>query len=338
MSDEELELNNDQVPFQHLSPDVILNAISDCGYVVDGTFIALNSYENRVYQVGIEDDTPVVVKFYRPGRWSNEAILEEHSFSLMLAGNEIPLVPPVKDEEDQTLHEYQGYRFSIFLRKGGRWPELDKRENLSWIGRFIGRIHAVGAVMPFQHRITLGIDNYGVQAYQFLLEKGFLPLELETQYRDTAEEVLQYVEQAYVRAEGFKQIRLHGDCHPGNILWTDQGPHFVDLDDCCTGPAIQDIWMLLSGSHDEMCGQLSAVLQGYCEFMPFDARELHLLEALRTLRMIHYSAWLARRWDDPAFLKNFTWFNTRPYWEEQIHVLQQQSVLINEAPLEWYRA
>jgi len=335
--DEEHAPNNDQVPFQHLTPDVILNAMSDCGYIVDGTFIALNSYENRVYQVGIEDAAPVVVKFYRPGRWSNEAIGEEHSFSLALAENEIPVVPPVIDKEGRTLYEYQGYRFSVFLRRGGRWPELDKNENLSWIGRFIGRIHALGAALPFQHRITLGIDNYGVKSYQYNLDNGFLPLELESRYRSIAEEVLQYVEQAYVRAAGFKQLRLHGDCHPGNILWTDQGPHFVDLDDCCTGPAIQDIWMLLSGTYDEMCGQLSAVLQGYNEFMAFDARELHLLEALRTLRMMHYSAWLARRRDDPAFVKNFTWFNTHHYWEEQIQTLQQQAILINEPPLMWHR-
>lgn len=337
MSEEEIGGHDDRVPFQNLSPDVILNAMAGCGYVVDGSFIALNSYENRVYQVGIEDESPVVVKFYRPGRWTNEAILEEHAFSQALAENEIPVVPPVINEAGQTLHEFQGYRFSIFLRKGGRWPELDNKANLSWIGRFIGRIHAVGAVAPFQHRFALGIDNYGVDAYQYLLEKGFIPIELQTQYRTAAEDVLKQVELVYSHAHGINLIRLHGDCHPGNILWTDLGPHFVDLDDCCTGPAMQDIWMLLSGNRDEMRGQISAVLQGYCEFAQFDPRELHLLEALRTLRMMHYSAWLAKRWDDPAFPKNFTWFNTHHYWGDQISSLQQQALLLDEPPLEWYR-
>jgi len=337
LSEEIMKEHDDKVPFQNLGPDVILNALTDLGYIVDGTFIALNSYENRVYQVGIEDESPVVVKFYRPGRWTNEAILEEHSYSLALAENEIPVVPPLVDEAGQTLHEFEGYRYSVFLRKGGRWPELDDKANLSWIGRFIGRIHAVGAASSFEHRFSLGIDNYGVDAYQYLLEKQYIPLEMQTEYRSAAEEVLKLVESAYVQAGSFKSIRLHGDCHPGNILWTDQGPHFVDLDDCCRGPAVQDIWMLLSGNRDEMCGQISAVLQGYCEFAQFDARELHLVEALRTLRMMHYSAWLAKRWDDPAFPANFTWFNTHSYWQEQIASLRQQSLLLAEPPLDWFR-
>ena len=330
-------MDQDKVPFQHLSPDVVLNALAAQGYVCDGTFIALNSYENRVYQIGLDDADPLVVKFYRPGRWSDEAILEDHAFNLEMVENEIPIVPPVQDEQGQTLHEFEGYRFSIFLRKGGRWPELENSENLQWIGRFIGRIHAVGSIKPFEHRRALTIQDFGYDSLAYLMESQFIPIDLETQYRDTVEVSLKLVEQAYSSVDNLRNIRIHGDCHPGNILWTDQGPHFVDLDDCCTGPAIQDIWMLLSGSHDEMSGQLASILRGYTEFTQFDARELHLLESLRTLRMIHYSAWLARRWEDPAFPKNFTWFDTQAYWNEQIQALQQQQILLNEPPLQWFR-
>lgn len=326
----------DKVPFQHLDPDLILNAMADQGYLCDGTFIALNSYENRVYQIGLEEAEPLVVKFYRPGRWSNEAILEEHTFSLELAENEIPVVPPVISHAGETLHEYQGYRFSVFLRKGGRWPELDNHDNLRWIGRFIGRIHAVGKVKPFVHRRALTIDNFGYESLTYLVENNFLPLELESHYRETVELVLEKVAFAYQQAGEIRNLRLHGDCHPGNILWTEGGPHFVDLDDCCHGPAVQDIWMLMSGNHDEMAGQLASILSGYTEFCHFDARELHLVEALRSLRMIHYSAWLARRWDDPAFPKNFPWFDTHHYWNEQIQAMQQQIMLMDESPIQWY--
>ena len=332
-------LNQDKlsVPFQDLNPDVVLGAVEACGYLCDGKFLALNSYENRVYQVGIEDGKPLVAKFYRPYRWSNETILEEHEFSRELVANEIPVVAPLQHEDGQTLHEFKGYRFALFPRQGGRWPDLDQRDNLIWMGRFIGRIHAVGAISRFKHRVTLTIEAFGNNPYQFLLESGIIPRELELSYRHVVEEALQAVETLYQRAGDVRYIRLHGDCHPGNVLWTDQGPHFVDLDDCCMGPAIQDMWMLFSGDRQEVSYQLSTFLEGYCAFYDFDPRQLHLIEALRTLRLINYSAWLAKRWSDPAFPRSFPWFNTHHYWNDQVQILREQILLMDEPPIEWLR-
>jgi Ser/Thr protein kinase RdoA (MazF antagonist) len=331
------ETDQQQIPFQDLGPDVVLDAVESCGYVCDGTFLALNSYENRVYQVGIEADKPLVAKFYRPNRWSSEAIQEEHDFSIELVEREIPVVRPLADANDITLHEFAGYRFALFPRQGGHWPELDNLDNLEWLGRFIGRIHAVGGIKAFKFRRTLDIDEFGEQPYQYLLEHGFIPRELQSTYRNVAEEVLQQVRAAYSKAGEIRNIRLHGDCHLGNVLWTDSGPHFVDLDDCCTGPAVQDMWMFFSGTRQEMALQLSAFLEGYSAFSDFRPTELYLIEALRTLRMIHYSAWLARRWHDPAFPQSFPWFGSYHYWEEQIHSLREQVAQLEQPPLTWYR-
>ena len=325
--------NNSPLVYQDLSPDRILDAVEATGLQCNGHLHALNSYENRVYQIGVEGGGFIVAKFYRPGRWSDEAIREEHAYALELAEREIPVVPPLRDEGGETLHHHRGFRFALYPRRGGRWPELDDPDNLMWLGRFIGRIHAVGAVEPFHHRPTLSIEEFGEDSYRYVLEQGFIPRELELPYRSLAEDVLKQVRACYQRAGEPRHIRLHGDCHPGNILWTDAGPHFVDFDDCRMGPAVQDLWMLLSGERGDMTAQLAEILDGYNEFFDFNPRELNLVEALRTLRMLHYSAWLARRWEDPAFKQAFTWFDTPRYWEEQILALREQAALLDEPAL-----
>ncbi|HLA75723.1 MAG TPA: serine/threonine protein kinase [Gammaproteobacteria bacterium] len=324
-------------PYYALNPELILDAVEGCFAVrCNGSILSLNSYENRVYQLGIEDGAPLVAKFYRPGRWSNAAILEEHAFSMQLAEHEIPVIAPLPDMNGNTLAEYQGFRFAVFPCQGGRRPELESAEQRAWIGRFIGRIHAIGATQSFAARPTLTIQEFGFDAARFVMEHGFIPAELEIAYRTLVEDVLAQVNEKFSEVQkNINTIRLHGDCHPGNILWTDSGPHFVDFDDCRMGPAVQDIWMLLSGERREMTIQLADILDGYSDFYEFDPRELHLIEPLRTLRIIHYSAWLARRWQDPTFPMNFPWFNTNRYWEEQILALHEQAALLNEPPLVW---
>jgi len=326
-------MSDQKLPYQDLTPDTLLNAVESAGFRCDGRLLALNSYENRVYQIGIEESEPLVAKFYRPHRWSDEAILEEHAFTLELADREIPVVAPLVDASGRTLHEFEGFRFALYPKRPGRVPELDDPDTLEWMGRFIARIHAVGAIEPFVHRPVLDVTSFGDEPFQFIMAGGFIPQDLEVAYRSLVENVLQSVRACFARAPNVRNIRLHGDCHPGNVLWTDDGPHFVDFDDARMGPAIQDIWMLLSGERPEMTRQLGYVMDGYSEFHDFDPAELYLLEALRTLRMIHYSAWLARRWDDPAFKFSFPWFNSQRYWEEQILALREQAALLEEPPL-----
>lgn len=325
-------MNSHSTPFANLTPDLILDAIGSVDLLGDGRLLALNSYENRVYQVGIEEQQPVIAKFYRPGRWSEAQILEEHAFSLSLADAEIPVVAPLLINH-KTLHEFQGYQFAVFPRRGGRIPELDQEGRLEWIGRFLGRIHALGAQQAYQHRPAIDIASFGEQPVQWLLEHDFIPPDLIPAYSSVAEQALQGVRQCYERAGQVAQLRLHGDCHLSNLLWTDDGPHFVDFDDSRTGPAVQDLWMLLSGSQQEMNLQLAELLEGYECFYDFNPAELHLVEALRTLRLLHYSAWLAKRWDDPAFPKTFTWFNTQQYWQDRILELREQVALMQEPPL-----
>jgi len=310
----------------------MLDAVESTGYRVDGRLLALNSYENRVYQVGIEDSTPLIAKFYRPGRWSDAQILEEHAFTLDLAEREIPVVAPLT-VNGKTLNEFAGYRFSLTPRRGGRAPELDNPDVLEWMGRFLARIHAVGAIAPFAHRPLLDIQSFGEQPRDWLMTHDFIPADLRETWRSVIDQALLGVRACYERAMEVQYIRLHGDCHVGNVLYTDDGPHFVDFDDCRTGPAIQDLWMLLSGTREEMTRQLRDVLEGYEEFADFDRRELHLLEALRTLRLIHYSAWLAQRWDDPAFPIAFPWFNGQRYWQDRILELREQVAAMEEGPL-----
>lgn len=318
--------------YSGLTPDTLLDAVDNCGYLTDGRFLALNSYENRVYQVGIENSTPIIAKFYRPGRWTTETIIEEHEFSLALAEQEIPVIAPLIIN-GTSLHSFNGYRFALFPRQGGHWPELNTQEHREWMGRFIARIHLVGASKPFVHRPVLDIDSFGYRPYQFLLAGGFIPSHIEIAYRTLAEDLLQQITRIYSRAGNTGTIRLHGDCHPGNILWTDQGPHFVDLDDCRTGPAVQDLWMLISGDRYEMQSQLIDIMEGYMQFREFDHRELQLIEPLRTLRIMHYAAWLAQRWNDPAFPQAFPWFNTPRFWEEHVLSLREQASLLDEPAL-----
>ncbi len=322
------------LPYQNLTPDLILDAVESCGYRCDGRQFALNSFENRVYQVGLEDGPALVAKFYRPQRWSNDAILEEHAFALELAAREIPVVAPLATADGATLHEHRGFRFALFPKRPGRAPELEDSDTLRWLGRFLGRTHAVGALKPFRHRPALDIASFGEEPAQFVIENGFVPADLESAFRSITDEALRRVGECYQRAGTVRNIRLHGDCHAGNILWTDGGPHFVDLDDCRSGPAVQDLWMLLSGDRDAMSAQLGQVIAGYREFHDFNPAELALIEALRTLRMIHYAGWLARRWHDPAFPASFPWFNTQRYWQDQILALREQCAGMDEPPLE----
>ena len=321
-----------QHPYSLLTPDTVLDAIDSTGMRSDGHLLALNSYENRVYQAGIEDGQPLIAKFYRPERWSDAAILEEHRFVAALFEREIPVVPALLIG-GKTLHEYKQFRFSVFPRHGGRAPELDNPDTLKWMGRFIGRIHAIGALAPYQHRPTLDIQSFGIEPLDYLLSHDFIPSELLDVYRGVAALALDGVRRCFDREGEVKTLRLHGDCHLGNVLWTDAGPHFVDFDDSRMGPAIQDLWMLLSGERGEQTRQFADLLAGYEDFYEFDPRDMHLLEALRTLRLIHYSAWIARRWDDAAFPAAFPWFNTQRYWQDRILELREQIALMNEPPL-----
>ena len=314
-------------PYAALTPEVVLDALSALGLRPDGRMLALSSYENRVYQIWLEEDPPVVVKFYRPDRWSEAQIDEEHAFAHELAEREIPVVAP------QSSSSFGGFRLAVYPRRGGRTPELDDPKALEWIGRFMGRIHAVGATQRFQHREVLTPQSFGHAPRAYLLTTPFIPADLLDAWKAVTQQALQLVDACSERAHGVKAIRLHGDCHPGNILWTDAGPHFVDLDDSRMGLAMQDLWMLLSGDRAAMSLQLRAVLDGYEQFMKFDRKELNLLEALRTLRLIHYSAWIARRWDDPAFPAAFPWFNTQRYWQDRILELREQIALMQEEPL-----
>ncbi|MDT8320876.1 MAG: serine/threonine protein kinase [Xanthomonadales bacterium] len=321
----------DPAPYYRLDPDTILQAVESTGLPCDGRLLALNSYENRVYQVGVEDGDPVVVKFYRPARWTDAQILEEHSFSAELSAAEIPLIAP-RIIGGQTLFRHENFRFAVFRRQGGHTPELGDRETRLWLGRFLGRIHAIGGARPFRHRPALTPERFGDESIRTILAGPWLPPHLTSAFESLAGDLMRTVRQAYARAGGVVSIRLHGDCHPGNILWR-EGPFFVDLDDCQSGPAVQDLWMLLSGETHEMEQQLGDIIEGYSQFCRFDTRELQLIEALRTLRMLHHAAWIARRWDDPAFPAAFPWFDSPRYWEDLVLGLREQFSAMQEAAL-----
>nr|WP_229482967.1 serine/threonine protein kinase [Massilia horti] len=324
--------SSQQHPFARLDPLVVLDAIESVGLHGDGRLLALNSYENRVYRVGREEGAPVVVKFYRPGRWSDAAILEEHAFVAELLDREVPVVP-ARVLDGRTLHEHAGFRFAVFESRGGRAPELCDRETLTWIGRFIGRIHAIGAECAYQSRPALNLQTFGSEPRGWLLAHDFVPPELVGTYKSVVDQALEGVARCYERAGELPMLRLHGDCHSGNVLWTNDGPHFVDFDDSRMGPAVQDLWMLLSGERQDMVRQMADILDGYEDFCDFDPRQLYLVEALRTLRLIHYSAWLAMRWDDPAFPAAFPWFNSQRYWQDRILELREQIAAMDEPPL-----
>ncbi|MEM7027905.1 MAG: serine/threonine protein kinase [Pseudomonadota bacterium] len=323
-------------PFSVLKPDTIIDAIESTGLISDQRILALNSYENRVYQIGIEDDLPIIAKFYRPERWSDEMILEEHQFTQELNDNEIPVLPPLKINNQSLFHSH-GYRFSIYRRFGGYAPELDNPDHLQQLGRILARLHNVGSANAFLARGKISIEEFAVESSQYLLENNFIPIELTQSYTTTIEVVIERIKHRFDQAGEINNIRLHGDCHQGNILFRDEQFYLVDFDDSRTGPVIQDIWMFLSGDREFMKKGLNDFLEGYTEFRDFNAAELHLIEALRTLRLIHYSSWLAKRWEDPAFPIAFPFFNEQRYWEEQILTLREQIALMDEPLLEWQR-
>lgn len=318
-------------PYEQLTPDLVIDAVESLGMISDQRIFPLNSYENRVYQIGIEDATPLIAKFYRPERWTDAAILEEHQFTLDLLDQDISVVAPMVFD-GQTLFEFKGYRFSLFPRQGGYAPEIEVPDTLFRIGRNVGRIHLIGSSKTFEHRRSLNIETWANDSQAFLLENDFIPLSLCTAYETLTRDIIDKINRLW-QSNSFDTIRLHGDCHIGNILWRDDLAHFVDFDDCINGPAIQDIWLLLSGDRHAQTGQMIEFVEGYEEFFPFDPRQLQLIETLRTLRMMHYAAWLARRWQDPAFPMHFPWFNTERYWSSHVLELREQFALLDEPAL-----
>ncbi|PXA66602.1 MULTISPECIES: serine/threonine protein kinase [Vibrio] len=315
--------------FDALTPDLIWYALESIGIRAESGFLALNSYENRVYQFTDEENRRFVVKFYRPQRWTEQQIQEEHDFALELAAAEIPLAPPLVIN-GSSLHRYQGYYFALFTSMGGRQFEVDNPQQLEWVGRFLGRIHKIGESKTFIHRPNLGLDEYLYQPKRILEQASFIPSHLQNTFFNDLNLLIERIEQYWQPTQS--AIRLHGDCHPGNILWRD-GPMFVDLDDARNGPAVQDLWMLLSGDRQEKLVQLDILLEGYQEFCDFNPQQLKLIEPLRGLRMVHYMAWLAKRWHDPAFPLAFPWFNDPKYWEGQVLAFKEQLAALEEPSL-----
>ena len=314
---------NENHPFHRLTPDFILAAVESRGYVTDGRLLALNSYENRVYQVGIEDAQPLIAKFYRPGRWNDEQIREEHAFCFELAGQDLPVVAPLGDSPADSLVHVEEFPIAFYPRRGGRAPDLDDDENLRTMGRYLARMHTVGAGRPFEYRPAINVDSFGTESVAYV-SGNCIPDDLRAAYDSLTADLLRLCDDRFAMCKDVRILRVHGDCHHGNILWRDDAPHFVDFDDARMAPAVQDLWMLLSGHREEQRVQLNTILEGYHEFADFDLREMALIEALRTLRMLHYAAWLARRRDDPAFPLAFPWFNTQAYWERHVLELREQ--------------
>ena len=319
-------------PFDGLTPDTIADAIESLDWLCDGRLLALNSYENRVWQVGIEAAPPVIVKFYRPHRWSDDAILEEHHFAIELAEAGLSVVAPSLIR-GSSLHRFKDFRFAVFPRRGGHAPEAAHRPTLEALGRQLGRFHAVGAAGQFHHRGELSVDAFGHAPVRYLLEEQWIPAHLEDAFASLCENLLGQIEATWRLAEGLPRIRLHGDCHPGNLLWRDDRAHFVDLDDCLSGPAVQDLWMLISGDRHERAEQWQWLLGGYRMFGDFNLSSLNLIEPLRTLRMLNYQAWLAKRWEDPAFPAAFPWFESPRHWEEVVQQLREQMDELQQGPL-----
>lgn len=318
--------------YHSLGPDEVLGAVESLGYVTDGRLLALNSYENRVYQIGIEEQRPVIGKFYRPLRWSDETILEEHQFTLDLAARELPVVAPLT-QDGESLFVHKGFRFAVYPSVGGRPPELEDPDHLEQLGRLLGRLHAAGASQAFRFRPSISIERYAIASRRYLHEEGYIPDFLVDAYLSVSDDLIERIGRAFERAGNFRYIRVHGDLHAGNILWSSTGPQLLDFDDAGMGPAIQDFWMVLGGGREAMTAAIGDLLEGYREFHDFDPRELHLIEALRSLRIMHYAAWLARRWPEPAFERAFPWFNTPRYWEEHVLSLREQCALVDEEPL-----
>ena len=316
-------------PYANLSPEVILEAMESVGFEPNGGLLALNSYENRVYQIELDDGSFVVTKFYRPKRWTSEAIHEEHAFTFELEEAEISVVAPLRINQD-SLFEYADFQFSVYPRQGGHPPNLENESDLEVLARTIGRMHAVGAHSDFQHRPSLTVERLGHNSRTFLLEQQFVPLDIEEAYSTLTVHLLQRIDPIL---DDLPNIRIHGDCHMGNVLWRTDTPHFVDFDDCVMGPPIQDLWMLLSGERAEQTSQLNLILDAYTTFYDFAPRTLGAIEALRTLRIMHHAAWIARRWEDPAFPMAFPWFESPRFWSDHLLELREQMALLDEAPL-----
>jgi Ser/Thr protein kinase RdoA (MazF antagonist) len=319
-------------PFSRLSPDFIMDAIESQGYHCDARILELNSYENRVYQIGIEDDEPLIAKIYRPGRWTTDQINEEHEFTLELASHDLSVVAPLVLQNGRTSFNYDEFQIALFPRRGGRAPAVDDLDCLEVLGRFISRLHNVGASASFQFRPAITVADYGDTSREWLLGENFIPAELIEAYDSVSSSLLDIIRSRFENSTS-RSIRLHADCHMGNVLWRDDQPHFVDFDDARTGPAIQDLWMLLSGDSQSQSVQMSRILRGYRDFREFDTSELSLIEPLRALRIMHHAAWLARRWDDPAFPRAFPFFNTQRYWSDHILELREQWSAIEEPSL-----
>ena len=320
-------------PFHTLTPDLVMDAIESQGYSCDCRTFALNSYENRVYQVGIHDGQPLIAKFYRPARWTAEQIIEEHLFCFELAEHELPVVAPIRNAAGESLFPFKGFNFALYPRQGGHAPEFDNLDNLLILGRLLGRIHRIGAVRPFSHRPVLDCSSFGRASVALILER-FIPVDYLPSYEAVTSQLLNCIDEIVAAAGAVRYIRSHGDCHAGNILWRDNAPHFVDFDDARMAPAVQDLWMMLSGDRQRRTAQLDSLMAGYREFCDFDPRELRLIEVLRALRMLHYSAWIGSRWTDPAFPVAFPWFNTVRYWGDHILELREQLATLSEPALE----
>ena len=324
-----METPPDQTPYEALSPDKILDAVESIGLVPSGGLLALNSYENRVYQIEMEDGSFLVGKFYRPERWTNEAIIEEHTFTQELEEAEISVVTPL-EIEGETLFEFDTFRFALFPRQGGHPPNLENEDDLEVLARTVARMHACGGTTTFVHRNALSAERLGHASREYLLASDFIPADIRSAYETTTEHLLTTIDEVFVNVP---QQRIHGDCHMGNVLWRDDTPHFVDFDDCVMGPPIQDLWMLLSGERPDQTYQLSLILDAYQEFYDFDTTTLRLIEPLRTLRIMHHAAWIGRRWADPAFPLAFPFFETARYWSEHLLSLREQQALLDEPPL-----
>lgn len=325
-------MSNNNQDYHKLNPTTVLAAVESVGLMCDGRLQALNSFENRVYLLGLDDGSEIIAKFYRPDRWSDAQILEEHTFSLELAENDIPVVT-AKYFSEQQLFNFDNFRFSLFQKKGGRAMDIENFDVLEQMGRFLGRLHQVGKTKAFTHRPALTVQSYGIQAREYILNNNFIPPDLIAAYESLTTSLIEQIQQVYTQSGEIELIRTHCDFHQGNILWTDETPHIVDFDDCRSAPAIQDIWMMLSGDRNDMTTSLDAILEAYSQFCEFNHKELGLIEALRTLRLMHYYAWLAKRWTDPAFKLAFPWFNTQRCWEEHILNLREQAAAMNEPPL-----
>ena len=319
-------------PYDRLSPELILEALESIGLQPNGGLLALNSYENRVYQAELDDGGFVVAKFYRPERGSDDAIREEHNFTFELSDAEISVVAPMRIDAE-SLFEYETFRFAVYPRQGGHPPNLENEDDLEVLARTIARLHAVGSAAGFEHRPTLTCERLGTESRHFLLEQQFVPLDIEPAYASVTEHLLARIEPLLA---SLPSIRIHGDCHMGNVLWREDTPHFVDFDDCVMGPPIQDLWMLLSGERAEQTLQLNLILDAYNTFYDFNASTLGAIEALRTLRIMHHAAWIARRWHDPAFPAAFPWFESPRFWSDHLLELREQQALLDEPPLTYF--